>query len=186
MRGEKEQKMERSCHTGLTFLSCFAAQRGAAAQQAGKVYRVGLFHVGLDHDPPSLAAIRKGLTALGYIEGKNIRLDYRNQPNEEAARATARTFARERVDLIVAFENQAVRAAQKATSDIPVVFAHVSDPVAAGFVKSFAHPGTNLTGVADYVGELHDKRIQILGEMLPLRRLLVLTDPTDPATTRQM
>ena len=168
--------------TGLGAL--LAAPRGAAAQQAGKVYRVGLFHVGLDHDPPSLAAIRKGLTGLGYIEGKNIRLDYRNQPNEEAARATARTFARERVDLIVAFENQAVRAAQKATSDIPVVFAHVSDPVAAGFVKSFAQPGTNLTGVADFVGGLHDKRIQILGEILPLRRLLVLSDPTDPATAR--
>jgi len=163
-----------------------AAARSGDAQQAGKVYRIGLFHVGLDHDPPSLASIREQLKTLGYVEGKNIRLDYRNQPNEEAANATAKTFARERVDLIVAFENQAVRAAQKATSELPVVFVHVSDPVAAGFVKSFAYPGTNLTGVADYVGELHDKRIQILGEMLPLRRLLVLTDPTDPATTRLM
>ena len=91
---------------------------------------------------------------------------------------------RERVDLIVAFENQAVRAAQAATSEIPVVFAHVSDPVAAGFVKSVARPGGNLTGVADYVGELQDKRVQLLGEMVRLRRLLILTAPTDPATPR--
>jgi putative ABC transport system substrate-binding protein len=67
-----------------------------------------------------------------------------------------------------------------------VVFVHVSDPVASGFVKSFAHPGSNLTGVADYVGELQDKRVQLLSEMVPLRRLLVLTDPTDPATPRLM
>ena len=168
--------------TGLG--AVLAAPHATEAQQAARVYRVGLFHVGLDHDPPSLAAIRRSLTALGYMEGKNIRLDYRNQRNEEAAGAAARAFVRERVDVIVAFENQAVRAAQKATSDMPVVFVHVSDPVAAGFVKSFAYPGTNLTGVADFVGELHDKRIQILGEMLPLRRLLVLTDPSDPATPR--
>ena len=121
---------------------------------------------------------------MGYEEGRNIRLDYRNQADEDAARATARAFVRERVDVLVAFENQAVRAAQTATSEIPVVFAHVSDPVAAGFVKSMARPGGNLTGVADYVGELQDKRVQIFSEMVRLRRLLILTDPTDPATQR--
>lgn len=158
----------------------------AGAQPAGKVARVGLFHVGLDHDPPALAPLRESLQRLGYEDGKSIHLDYRNQADEEAARRTARAFVRERVDLIVAFENQAIRAAQAATSDIPVIFAHVSDPVAAGFVTSLARPGSNLTGVADYVGELQDKRIQILGEIVRLRRLLVLVDPTDPATARLM
>src|SRR5207237_8653914 len=129
---------------------------------------------------------RRGRRRMGYEEGRNIRLDYRSQADEDAARATARAFVRERVDLMVAFENQAVRAAQTATSEIPVVFAHVSDPVAAGFVKSMARPGGNMTGVADYVGELQGKRLQILGEIVSLRRLLVLTDPTDPATTRLM
>jgi putative ABC transport system substrate-binding protein len=158
----------------------------AQAEQPGKVARIGLFHVGLDHDPPGLVPLRESLKRLGYEEGKNIQLDYRNQADEETAHGTARAFVRERVDLIVAFENQAIRAAQTATSKIPVVFAHVSDPVAAGFVKSLARPGSNLTGVADYVGELQDKRVQILGEMVRLRRLLVLTDPTDPATARLM
>jgi len=128
--------------------------------------------------------MRESLRSLGYEEGRNIHLDYRNQADEDAARATARAFVRERVDLMVAFENQAVRAAQSATSEIPVVFAHVSDPVRAGFVKSIARPGGNLTGVADFVGELQDKRVQMLGEMVRLRRLLILTDPTDPATAR--
>ena len=154
------------------------------AQPSAKIPRIGLFHVGLDHDPPSLAPLRESLRRLGYEQGRNIHLDYRNQADEAAARATARAFVRERVDLIVAFENQAVRAAQAATSEIPVVFVHVSDPVAAGFVKSVARPGGNLTGVADYVGELQDKRVQLLGEMVRLRRLLILTDPTDPATPR--
>jgi putative ABC transport system substrate-binding protein len=161
-----------------------AALAPPVAHGQPRVWRVGLFHVGLDHDPPALAPLRDTLKRLGYEDGKSIRLDYRNQADEEAARATARAFVRERVDLIVAFENQAVRAAQAATADIPVVFAHVSDPVASGFVKSLARPGGNLTGVVDYVGELQDKRIQILGEMVRLRRLLILTDPTDPATPR--
>jgi putative ABC transport system substrate-binding protein len=147
---------------------------------------VGLFHVGLDHDPPGLAPLRESLKRLGYEEGQNVHLDYRNQADESAAQRTARAFVREQVNVIIAFEDQAVRAAQAATSEIPVVFAHVSDPVAAGFVKSFARPGSNLTGVADYVGELQEKRVQIFNEMVRLRRLLVLVDPTDPATARLM
>jgi putative tryptophan/tyrosine transport system substrate-binding protein len=166
----------------LVALSGLSAPLAAEAQQVGKVWRIGLFHVGLDHDPPGLAPLRESLKRLGYEEGRNIHLDYRNQADEEAARATARAFVRERIDLMIAFENQAVRAARAASSQIPVVFAHVSDPVAAGFVKSVARPGGNLTGVADFVGELQDKRIQILGEIVRLRRLLVLTDPTDPGT----
>jgi putative ABC transport system substrate-binding protein len=175
-----------------------AAPAVAAAQQAGKVYRIGLFHVGLDHVPPSLDGLRAGLDALGYsvgtaavpkvstvIEGPNIRLDWRNLADEDAALETARSFARDRVDVIVAFENQAVRAAQAATTAVPVVFAHVTDPVAEGFVKTLSRPGANLTGLSDYYGELHSKRLQIFTELVPeLRRLLVLTDPSDPATAR--
>jgi putative ABC transport system substrate-binding protein len=164
-------------------LTLTLAPLGAEGQQPLKIPRIGLFHVGLDHDPPGLAPLRESLRRMGYEEGRNIRLDYRNQADEDAVRATARAFVRKRVDLMVAFENQAVRAAQAATSEIPVAFAHVSDPVAAGFVKSMARPGGNLTGVADYVGELQDKRVQIFGEMVRLRRLLILTDPTDPTTT---
>jgi putative tryptophan/tyrosine transport system substrate-binding protein len=168
----------------VLLLTLTLAPLAAEAQNPSKIPRIGLFHVGLDHDPPGLAPMRESLKRMGYEEGRNIRLDYRNQADEEAARSTAQAFVRERVDILVAFENQAVRAARAATSEIPVIFAHVSDPVAAGFVKSIARPGGNLTGVADFVGELQDKRVQILGEMVRLRRLLILTDPTDPATQR--
>jgi len=156
----------------ILFANLILAPLSSEAQQPLKIPRIGLFHVGLDHDPPGLAPLRESLRRMGYEEGRNVRLDYRNQADEDAARATARAFVRERVDLMVAFENQAVRAAQAATSEIPVVFAHVSDPVAAGFVKSMARPGGNLTGVADFVGELQDKRIQTFGEMVRLRRLI--------------
>jgi putative ABC transport system substrate-binding protein len=172
----------------------------AAAQQTGKVYRIGLFHVGLDHVPPSLDGLREGLKALGYdvpassvpkvsttFEGRNIRLDWRNLADERAARQTAKDFVRGRVDLIVAFENQAVRAAQAATAEVAIFFLHVSDPVAEGFVKSLARPGGNVTGIADYLGELQAKRLELFKELIPgLSRFLVLTDPTDPATPRLM
>ena len=89
-----------------------------------------------------------------------------------------------RVDLIVAFEPQTVRAAKPATSQVPIVFLHVDDPVADGFVHSLAHPGGNLTGFAGNP-QLDDKRLQIFKELVPrLHRLLILLDPTDPGTAR--
>jgi hypothetical protein len=148
----------------LTSLAgALATPLAAKAQPAGKVYRIGLFHVGLDHVPPAVDGLRAGLNALGYnvgtaavpkvstvIEGPNIRLDWRNLADEDAALETAKSFVRDRVDVIVACENQAVRAAQAATSAIPVVFVHVTDPVAEGFVKTLSRPGANLTGMSDY------------------------------------
>ena len=158
----------------------------ALAQQAGKVWQIGIFHVGLDHVPPSLEPLRQQLKALGYEEGKNLHVDWRNLPDEEMARATARQFVRDRVDLIVAYENQTVRAAQTATSEIPIVFVAVTDPVAEGFVKSFAHPGSNITGFATW-GELYGKQIELFKEIVPkLRRLLVLIDLHDPGTERAL
>jgi putative ABC transport system substrate-binding protein len=174
-----------------------AAPFAAGAQQAGKIYRIGLFHVGLDHVPPSFDGLREGLKILGYdsgivpvsmvssvMEGKNIRLDWRNLPNEAAAHETAREFVRQRVDLIVAFENQTARAVKAATSAIPVVFLHVTDPVADGFVRSLAHPGGNLTGMSGY-RDLTPKQLELFKELAPrLLRVLVLIDPDDPVVPR--
>jgi putative tryptophan/tyrosine transport system substrate-binding protein len=174
-----------------------AAPLVAEAQQAGKVWRIGLFHVGLDHVPPSLDGLREGLKTLGYesgtvpasmvssvMEGKNIRLDWRNLPDEAAAHETAKEFVRQRVDLIVAFENQTVRAAKAATSEIPIVFLHVTDPLADGFVKSLAHPGGNVTGMSGYL-DLTPKHLGLFKELVPrLRQVLVLIDPDDPTVPR--
>jgi len=161
-----------------------AAPLAAEAQKAGKVWRIGLFHVGLDHVPPSLDGLREGLTALGYEEGKNIHFDWRNLADEDAARTTAQTFVRDRVDLIVAFENQTVRAVKATTTDIPVVMLHVTAPVENGFIKSFAHPGGNVTGFAG-VGQNVSKEVELFKELVPrLKRLLVLFDAGDPASSR--
>lgn len=146
------------------------------------VHRIGLFHVGLDHVPPSLQTLRDGLRELGYEEGKNIALDWRNLPDEDAALETARAFVRDRVDLIVAFENQTLRATKATTSEIPTVFLHVDDPVVNGLVDSYSRPGGNLTG---FVGQpdLPDKRLQLFKETVPtLKTVLVLGDLRDPVT----
>jgi putative ABC transport system substrate-binding protein len=163
-----------------------AVPLAAKAQQVGKVYRIGLFHVGVDHVPPSLAPLQRELKALGYMEGKNIHLDWRNLPDEEAAREVAKEFVRNRVDLIVAFENHTIRAAKAATSEIPVVFLHSTDPVEAGFAKSMSHPGGNLTGFAG-LGDLPAKWMQLFTEVVPgLRRVLVLFNPRDPVAPRYL
>ena len=159
----------------------------AAAQQTKKVWRIGLFHVGLDHVPPSLDPLKEGLKGLGYVEGKNIRLDWRNLPDAEAAHEMAKEFVKNGVDLIVAFEDQTVRAAKAATSEIPVVFLHVGDPIAAGFVQSLPHPGGNLTGLAGSSGNLLGKQIELFKELVPqLRRLLLLMNPEDPRTASSL
>lgn len=156
------------------------------AQGQGKVWHIGLFHVGLDHVPPSLPILRAKLHELGYIEGKNLRFDWRNQDDEDEARVTAMAFVREGVDLIVAFEDQTVRAAKAATTRIPIVFVGVYDPVADGYVQSLAHPGGNLTGIVSFL-EVVGKRLELFKQILPsLQRVLVLVDPEDPITPHEI
>jgi len=157
-----------------------------AEARKGGVWRVGIFHVGLDHVPPSVPALRAGLKALGYIEGKDLLFDFRNLADEAAARVTAREFVQKRYDVIVPLEEQSVRAAKAATSEVPVVFLHVADPVADGFVKSLSHPGGNMTGFVTWPVQLA-KQIELFREVVPtLRRPLVLIDPTDPVTKREI
>jgi putative ABC transport system substrate-binding protein len=133
-----------------------------------------------------LKALQDELKRLGYEEGKNLRWDWRNQPDDEAALATAREFVQNKVDLIVAFEDQSVRAAQAATKDIPIVFLHVYDPVAAGYVQSLSRPGGNTTGAVTALS-LIGKEIDLLKEFIPgFRRLLLLADPGDPQTPREI
>src|SRR5260370_26241625 len=173
--------MERRTCRAVVSGGLLAAALAVGAQQAERVYRIGLFHVGLDHVPPALYGLRQGLKELGYEEGKNLRWDFRNLPDETAAQATAREFVRQRVDVMVAFEEQTVRAARAATSDIPILFLHVlTDPVAEGFVQSLAHPGGNTTGI---FGAVLAKRVELLREVMPrLARVLLVFDRSDPVS----
>jgi ABC-type uncharacterized transport system substrate-binding protein len=172
----------------VTLLAVFilAFVHSATAQQPKRIWHIGLSHVGLDHVPPSLEPLRQELKRLGYEEGKNIQFDWRNLPDEDAARETAKEFVRNRVDLIVAFESQTVRAAKAATSEIPIVMVHVVDPLAEGFLKSISHPGGNMTGFSG-VGDIPGKQLELFKELVPrLRRVLVPFDPKDPSNPRYL
>ena len=159
-----------------------------AKSSAGQpIRRVGLMHVGTDHIPPSLGSLEARLKELGWTQGQNIKLMWRNLEPGQAA-GQARKFVRERVDVIVAFEDQSIYAAQDATAGmkdpVPIVFLHPSDPVRDGLVKSLDHPGGNLTGVfgpRDVVA----KQLELYELLVPrLHRVLTLVDPKDPATKR--
>jgi putative ABC transport system substrate-binding protein len=177
--------MDRRAFVSSVTLALLTAPLASEAQVAGKVYRIGVFHVG-DHTPPGLQTFRDGLRAVGYEERRNLQIDFRNLADDEAARWTAREFAQARLDLIVAFGNPAVRAAKAATSEIPVVMIHVTDPVAHGFVKTLARPGGNLTGFVFFAVSTA-KQVELFKEVAPgLHRVLVLVDPHDPGTSSQL
>jgi putative tryptophan/tyrosine transport system substrate-binding protein len=155
-------------------------------QERPKLYRLGLFHVGTDHVPPSLEPLLAELRTLGHQEGTTIHLDWRNLEDENVAEATAREFVLAQMDVIVAFENQSIRAAQAATTTIPVVMVHATAPVANGFVATLAHPGGNLTGFSTS-GVSLSKRLQLFSDLMPtLRRVLVLVDPRESAAARSL
>ena len=169
----------------LTAAGCSSTDANETSGAAIK--RVGLMHVGTDHVPPSLPALEARLAELGWVEGKNIQLIWKNLEPEQAD-AQARAFVLQRVNVIVAFEDTSIAAAQQATQGledpIPVVFLHPSDPVRDGLVESLSHPGTNLTGVfaaRDAVA----KQLEMYELLVPgLHRVLTLVDPKDKTTDR--
>ena len=161
-----------------SLLSLAAWTRATAA----RVWRIGLIHVGNDHLPPSYEPMRAGMRALGYEEGRNIHYDFRNVADEVAALQAAQSLVRERVDLIVAFDQEACSAAHMATTTLPIVMVHAADPIASGFGKSLARPGGNMTGFAGRA-ELPAKELEMLREIAPkLSRVLLLFDSRDAAS----
>jgi putative ABC transport system substrate-binding protein len=177
--------MDRRCFLLTSMAGALAAPLVAGAQQAGKVYRIGVLHVG-DHIPPGLHTLRDTLKALGYEAGKNLQLDFRNVAEEESASLSAREFVVAGVDVLVAFGDPAVLAAKIATARIPIVMVHSVDPVGQGFVKSLSRPAGNLTGFI-YFAVSPAKQVQLFKEMVPsLHHILVPVDPRDPATPAQL
>lgn len=169
----------------LALAACNGSNDDSAAGQP--VPRVGLMHVGTDHVPPSLDTLKARLEELGWTDGRNVELIFRNL-EPDAADEQARMFVRQRVDVIVAFEDQSVSAAQEATAGtrnpIPVVFLHPSDPVRDGLVESLSRPGSNLTGVYG-PRDIVAKQLELYQLLVPrLRRVLTVVDPKDPATER--
>ena len=151
--------------TGLGAL--LAAPLAAEAQQPGKVYRVGV--LSSEVPPPGfLDAFREGLRDFGHVDGQNISLELREAGGaNERLPDLARELIELNVDVIVAINTPAARAAKGATATIPIVMNRVSDPVKAGLVSSLARPGGNLTGLSFSAVEVAPKQLQLLREMLP-------------------
>jgi putative ABC transport system substrate-binding protein len=156
----------------------------ADAQQPAKMPRVGLIYSsGTAENPsPLFDAFRQGLRDLGYVEGKNILLENRYAEGRlDRMPALLSDLVQEKVDVIVATNNVVISAAQKATKTIPIVMVTTVDPVAAGYVKSFAQPGGNITGIASLSRDISAKRIELLREFLPrLSRAGILWDGAGP------
>jgi len=141
----------------------------AQAQQAGKVFRIGY----LNSNTPSAAAarteeFRQSLRELGYVEGKNIVIEYRYAEGKlDRLPALVTELVHIKVDVIVTAGNEAVQAAKNATQMIPIVMAFSGDPVAAGFVESLSRPGGNITGISRINVELTAKQLELLKETIP-------------------
>jgi len=146
------------------------------AQPAAKTPRIG--YLGTDLPKPSQEAFLQGLRALGYVEGRNVVVEYRygEGQNFEQLPALAAELVALNVDVIVAIAGTlAALAAQQATSTIPVVFIAVGDPVTSGLVSSLARPGGNITGLSALVPELVGKWLEILMQTTPaISRVAVL------------
>jgi putative tryptophan/tyrosine transport system substrate-binding protein len=147
------------------------------AQQAGKVVRIGFLGAPSPADyADQLATFKAGLRDLGYIEGKNIVIEYRwAGGNYARLPALAAELARSNVDLIVTQGTTGSIAAKRATTSIPVVMVNVGDPVASGLVAGLARPGGNITGLSVFSPEIHSKRMELLQEVVPhIARVAVL------------
>src|SRR5271165_2118668 len=128
---------------------------GASAQQTAKIARIGYLISGLTVNPHLPEAFRRGLRDLGYIEGRNFVIDYRDaEGNLERFPALAAELVALKVDVIVAGNVPQAMAAMHATSTLPIVFAAAADPVASGLVTSLARPGGNVTGLSLMFPEL--------------------------------
>ena len=153
------------------------------AQQA-RVYRVGVIHQGGPYKA-IVDGLRDGLRQLGYEEGKQIALEIRDTKSDpKLVEEAAKTFERQKINLIYAVTTAVATAVKDATSQIPIVFSVGSDPVGSGLVQSFAKPEGRLTGVQYSTTDLTGKRLEILKEIIPkLTRVVTFYNPNNPMAT---
>jgi len=155
----------------------------ARAQQPAKVAQIGF----LGPAPaatylPRLEALRAGLRDLGYVEGKNIAIEFRWAERVEQLPEMAAELVRMKVDIILVSSSTYVEPARQATKTIPIVFALHADPVGVGHVASLARPGGNITGLSTLLTDLAPKELEILKEALPqTTRIGILWNPTTPS-----
>ena len=179
--------MERRTFLAAVSWSLLAAPLGAVAQQAAKTPRVGVLLLSDAAKQTVGGPFREGLRELGYVEGQTIAIEYRSaEGKEERFPDLASDLVHLKVDVILATVAAAVRAAQHATTSIPIV-AVVNDPVGAGFVDSVARPGGNVTGLSMMSPEVVQKQLELLREVVPrVSRVAVLANPANPGSAPQL
>jgi len=161
----------------------------AAAQQSTKIPRIGFLSASsLSANAARTEAFRQGLRELGYVEGKNIVIDWRSAEEKlDRLPALAADLVRLKVDIIVTGGSSPTRAAKEATTTIPIVMAQDGHPVGNGFVASLARPGGNITGLSALAPELNGKRLELLREMVPrLSRVAVFGTSTQPGNAQSL
>src|SRR6185503_801620 len=157
----------------------------AEAQQTAKTTpRIGFVSsTGSPGSPsPLFDAFRQGLRDLGYVDGKNIVIVHQyGEGRLDRMPVFVHEFVQQKVDVILAVNNVVIRAAKEATKTIPVVMISSVDPVVAGYVESFAHPGGNITGLAWLLRDISAKRVELLKDLLPkLSKVGILWDSDGP------
>ena len=183
--GRSEIRRAFLCFCALLFALCGSGE----AQQTGKVYRLGFLGF-----PSATAnagrneAFRRGLRDLGYIEGKNIVIEWRFADGKhDRAAALAAELVRLKVDVIVTGGSGSTRPAHEATNIIPIVMAQDPDPVGNGFVASIARPGGNITGLSTLAPELSGKQLELLKEIVPsVTRVAVVGTSTFPTNAQAL
>jgi putative ABC transport system substrate-binding protein len=167
----------------LLFVLCSSVE----AQQPKKIARIGfLFVSALSSNSSRIEAFRQGLRELGYIEGKNIAIEWRSaEGRPDRVPTLAADLARLKIDLIVSAGPAATRPVKEVTVTIPIVMAQDTDPVGNGFVASLARPGGNITGLSTLSPELSGKQLELLMEIVPkLSRMAVLGISTRPGNVQ--
>ena len=160
-----------------------SAPLGAQAQQPGKIYRVGFLWDSPAVWPHALEGFRQGLRDLGWVEGRNIVVEYRwAEGRFDRLPTLVEELVRLKVDIIVAPASIYTEAAKRATSTIPIVFASHADPIGTGHVDSLARPGGNITGLTVMMSETAAKSLELFKEAVPgLSRVAVVWDPATPS-----
>jgi putative tryptophan/tyrosine transport system substrate-binding protein len=169
----------------LGLIAALLASRARAAERARPLL-IGVLNASWG-PTPQVVGLRDGLLELGYRENADFVIGVRfTQGDLSALHGAARKLVQDGVNMIFADHDDAAKAAQQATSHIPIVFATVGDPVGRGLIHSFARPGGNVTGVADLHLELGPKRLEVFRELMPgLQRVLFLYHATDAYATAE-
>ena len=173
-------------HFGLAlFATLFVLCASAQAEQLTKVRRIGFLDRSTASSSVLFLVLRQELSKLGWVEGKNITIEYRFADQKiERLPHLAAELVRLKVDVIVTGGSAPTRAAKEATATIPIVMAQAPDPVRNGFVTSLAHPGGNVTGLSGLSYELSTKRLEVLKDAVPkLARVGLLWARGDSITT---